>query len=235
MSGLRYHRIINCMAASLFVICIPLFLLSSHITWAVNSLPLYEYGFNKYDVSQNTGLSSEELHEVAISTIHFLNTGEQGEALDIFNDDEMAHLKEVSNLVHVNYYIEAAAFSYIVLSVAAGFAFKRRRFIPTLSGIGLYGCVITLMLIISLGVAALVDFGRFFSAFHSIFFTSETWMISGQLPLIFTEGFFADTTLFIFLAVIIECLIIGCVSYFLILRRNIGGLTAACGTGAGSA
>lgn len=219
-------------AAFLFVISIPLSLISSHLTWAVNSLPLYEYGFNRYDVSQSTGLSGEYLHEVAISTIHFLNTGEQTETMNIFDDEEMAHLREVHNLVHINYYIEAITFGYIALAIVAGITSKRRGFIPTLANMALYGFIVTLMLLISLGVVALVDFGRFFSAFHSIFFTNETWMLSGYLPLIFTEGFFADATLFILIAIIVECMIIGSAIYFLVLKRSIGSLAAACGTGA---
>jgi hypothetical protein len=60
-------------------------------------------------------------------------------------------------------------------------------------------------------------------------------MLSGYLTRIFTEEFFADAILFIFAATMIESLVIGGGSYLLVLRKNSGSLTAACGTGAGSA
>ena len=49
----------------LFIICLPALLLSASISWAVNSQWLYQYGFDRYDVSRTTGLEQGELERAA--------------------------------------------------------------------------------------------------------------------------------------------------------------------------
>jgi hypothetical protein len=46
----------------LFILCLPALLLTASIAVTVNITGLYEYGFQKYGVSQTTGLSEVELH-----------------------------------------------------------------------------------------------------------------------------------------------------------------------------
>jgi len=45
-------RIPGIAAKWLFILCLPLLLLTASLCWAVNSAWLYEYGFEKYNVGQ---------------------------------------------------------------------------------------------------------------------------------------------------------------------------------------
>ena len=47
------------------MLCLPVLLLTASIGWAANSLWLYEYGFDRYGVSQTTGLAEVELEKAA--------------------------------------------------------------------------------------------------------------------------------------------------------------------------
>ena len=49
----------------LLIFIVPVFLITSDVRIAFNSVMLYEYGFDKYDVSLETGLSNDTLMEVA--------------------------------------------------------------------------------------------------------------------------------------------------------------------------
>ena len=102
-------RIPAYIAIGLFIICIPLLLVTSHLTWAVNDLQLYTDGFGKYDVSQDTGFSDEELRGVAEGLIVYFNSGEISEPLDIFDEREMVHLRDVRGLILINYHLQEAA------------------------------------------------------------------------------------------------------------------------------
>jgi hypothetical protein len=49
-------RLLDAAAKWLFILCLPVMLLTASIGLAINSQWLYEYGFNKYNVSQTTSL-----------------------------------------------------------------------------------------------------------------------------------------------------------------------------------
>ena len=230
----KYRRIHIYLVISLFVLCLPLFLLTSHLSWAVNEVHLYEYAYDKYDVSQETGLSDEQLEDIAAAVILYLNSGERNEALDIFNEGEMAHLQDVRGLVIINYILAGCTFGYLFAFVVLGFIWLRKRFAPILTRLSLAGSALTLALLVLLGIWATVDFDGLFTAFHRLFLPGDSGVLIGYMPCIFTEGFFGDTTLFIAAAIIVESLIIGGISGFFVLtmrRRN--ELAAAGGAGPG--
>ena len=232
MSKIRHVRIPIYLAIGLFVLCIPLFLFTSHITWAINEVHLYRYGFGKYDVSQGTGISDEQLDDLTTAVINYINNGEQAEALDIFDENEMTHLQDVRELILINYIVAGCTLGYMVVFVTGGFVWLRKRFVPILTKLALAGSILTLALLVALGISAIADFDGLFSAFHRLFFAGDSGVLSGYMPCIFTEGFFADTTLFITAAILLESLILGGISGFFVLRtRRSSRLTAAGGAG----
>ena len=59
------------------MLCLPILLLTASIGGAVNSLWLYEYGFQKYNVSQTTGLTEVQLETAAKGLISYFNSDEE--------------------------------------------------------------------------------------------------------------------------------------------------------------
>ena len=116
------------MLAGLFILCIPIFLITSNLRWAINDIHLYEYGFNKYEVSEETGFSDEELLEVAQGLIRYINTGQQGSEFEIFNDREIVHLEDVRDLVLVNYRLQEATLGFLLIFTIVGVIWQRKRF-----------------------------------------------------------------------------------------------------------
>ena len=205
-------------AAGIFILCIPFFLLTSNLRWAANDIRLYEYGYDKYNVSENTGLSDEELTTIAEDMIIYLNTGEQGDTFDIFNEREIIHLNDVQNLIQLCYTIQWGALGYIVTFIAAGFAWRRRRFVPPLFTSIALGGVLTVASMAILGVSALADFNWLFIAFHRVFFSGDSWVLSGYLPWLYTEEFFFDAAKFLATAIVLESAMLGGITGFFTLR-----------------
>ncbi|MQY55355.1 MAG: TIGR01906 family membrane protein [Dehalococcoidia bacterium] len=218
MAEKRPLKFIGALGVGLFILCIPIFLVTSDLRWAVNEVRLYEYGFSKYDVSEETGLSDGELLEVAQELIHYVNTGEWGEDLEIFNDREVAHLKDVKGLIQLCYHLQEATFGYLIVFTLGGFFWQRKRFTPSLARMMAGGSILTIALLLVVGIAALVNFQWLFGAFHRLFFSGDSWILSGYLPRIFTEGFFSDAALLIIGAVVVEALVIGAIGGFFVLR-----------------
>ena len=223
MSRKTLIHCIGYMLAGLFILCIPIFLITSNVRWAVNNIRLYEYGFNKYAVSEETGFSDEELLEVAQGLILYINTGHQGSEFEIFNDREIVHLEDVRDLILVNYRLQEATLGFLLLFTIVGVIWQRKRFAFILARMLVRGSIFTIALLAVLSVVALVNFPWLFNAFHHLFFRGDSWILAGYLPRIFTEGFFSDAALFVIGAIVIETLIIGGLGVYVVIRSKRAG------------
>ena len=226
----RTLRILILCAVGLFVLCLPLFLITVNLGGAVNTARLYQYGFDKYDVSEDTGIEDGELQRVAGELRGYFNSGdlqvtfltEDGE--ESFTDREVFHLKEVKDVVRLCYYLLWGSFGFLAAFMIGGYIWQRKRFSLPLAKLAFLGGALTIALLIILGIAALVNFDWLFVKFHQLFFTGETWRLSSTdyLLRMFPEGFFNDATLFIVGAIIVEALVIGGagLGFVLIKRRK---------------
>jgi len=207
-------------ASVIFILCVPFFLVTSNIRWVANDLRLYQNGFEKYDVSQDTGLSDEELVDISKGLIVYFNSGAIDETMDIFSDDEIAHLKDVRGLIQLCYIIQWTTLGYIIVFITAGFIYKRRQFFHLFSIVVAAGSILSILGIAVIGIAALVDFNWLFVMFHRVFFSNDLWILSGYLPRIYTEGFFFDTAKFIAVATLLEAILLRGTAGVFILRRR---------------
>lgn len=214
----RPLRFLGTLGIGLFILCIPFFLITTNLRWAVNEIRLYEYGFNKYMVSEKTGFSEEELLDVAQGLIHYFNTGNGGEEFEIFNEREVVHLEDVRSLIVLCYCVQLATLVYLIIFALAGFIWKRKRFAPPFIRMTVGGSILTIALLAFVGLLALADFDWLFTTFHHLFFSGDSWILSGYLPQIFTWGFFYDAALFIIGAIVVEALVIGGLGGFFIHR-----------------
>ena len=217
----RSLRILVLCAAGLFVLCLPLFLITSNLSGAINTARLYQYGFDKYDVSEETGIEREELLGVAGELRGYFNSGdiEDVEELELFTEREVFHLTEVKDVVRLCYHILWGSFGFLAAFIIGGFIWQRRRFSLPLAKLAFLGGALTIVLLIILGIAAMVSFDWLFDGFHRLFFTGETWRLSSTdyLLRMFPEGFFNDATFFVAGAIIVEAMVIAGVGLGLVL------------------
>jgi integral membrane protein (TIGR01906 family) len=207
----------------LFIICIPVFLITTDVRFAANSMRLYEYGFNKYEVSAETGLTKEELTQTARELINYFNSNEESVNIDIFTQREIDHLKDVKGLIQLVYRLQLVSLAYIVIYIIFNFILLRGALWRKLARCLLWGSGATIVLLAVLGLIALVGFDELFLWFHLASFRNDLWLLypGDKLLQMFPEGFFNDATLFIAAAAIIEALIIGGIAWgFLRLRKK---------------
>ncbi len=214
----------------LFIICLPVLLLTASVSWAVNSQWLYQYGFEEYNVSQTTGLAQSELGKAAEGLIAYFNSSEEtisltvtkdGKAFELFNEREVAHLRDVRGLFRLVYRVLLGTVVYACIYVGVSFFWwkDRRRLAWGLIG----GGGLTLVLMLALGLAALLDFDWLFLQFHLASFANELWMLdpaTDYLIMLFPRGFWFDAAMFCALATAVGALILGGVGWWRL--RKIG-------------
>ncbi len=198
-------KILAIVAKWLFILCLPVLLLTASIGWAVNSLWLYKSGFEKYDVSQTTGLAESELEKAATGLISYFNSDEEyislavmkdGEPFELFSQREVIHLKDVKGLIRLDYRVLLGTLIY-VLAYGAASLFRRdwRRLAWGVAE----GSGLTLILVLALGVGALLNFDQLFLQFHLISFANELWLLDptkDYLIMLFPQGFWYDAAIF---------------------------------------
>jgi integral membrane protein (TIGR01906 family) len=225
-------KILGIAAKWLFILCLPLLLLTASLGWAVNSLWLYKYGFEKYDVGQTTVLADSELEKAATGLISYFNSDEEyisltvikdGKSFELFNQREVLHLKDVKGLIWLDYRLLTGTLVYVLAYAGVSLFWRKdwRRLAWGVAG----GSGLTLALMLALGLGALFNFDQLFLQFHFISFTNELWRLDpakDYLIMLFPQGFWYDAALFCLLATGGEAVVLGGVAggYLLTSRKR---------------
>lgn len=220
-------------AGYLFVLLLPFLLITTTLRYAINEVRLYEYGFNKYEVVLSTGIGEVELRRAAWALIDYFNSStewvkvevlREGQRFNLFNDREVTHLKDVKGLIQLVYRVQEGSLVYGVAYIVFGYWLKKKDFTKPLARFTLGGSALTIFLLVTLGLASLLDFGGIFLQFHLLSFTNELWMLDPSrdyLIRMFPEGFFQDATLFIALASLVEAALLAALAVALLRRVGV--------------
>ena len=205
---------------ALFVVAAPLFLITASVTWAFNSPGVYNDGFEKYSISRITGITDADLRQVGADIRQYFNSGDEpltvktrilGEQRDLFNDQEISHMKDVKRLVRGVYVLAVASAVYLAIMVIIGFGLHRGWFVPDLAKRLTWAGSLTLILLVVFGIAAWVGFDTVFLKFHELSFTNDFWQLDPRtdyLVRIFPQNFWFDATMWVAIRVIAGGLIL---------------------------
>jgi integral membrane protein (TIGR01906 family) len=215
-------------ATWLFIICLPVLLLTLVIGILANSLWLYNVSAERYGVAGSMAkaglqVSSAELSGIYDALIHYYNSNEdyvnitvdsQGKQVDVLTPEETQHFKDVKGLIHLDYGILAG--TLVVCLAAAGldlFLWRdRRRLAWSLIGGGIFTLVLLLAVLV---LDRVYGFDNLFLQFHFMFFNNMDWSAPGNMLLLFPENLFIDAAAMGFAAVGVSAVLLGGVGWWL--------------------
>ncbi len=226
---IQWTKIFGIVARWLFILCLPALLLTTSIGLLANSQWLYEYGFDKYNVSQTTGLAASELENIAAGIIIYFNSGEEyisltvvkdGKPFNLFTPEETIHFRDVKGLIWLDYWVMLGTGIYAVSYTGISLFWRKKEYRRRLAWQVVGGSSLTLALMLVLGLGTLLDFDQLLLQFHLISFSNEYWSAEGYMLLLFPELLY-DATLFCALGTVLMAVILGGVAggYLLIKRR----------------
>jgi len=205
-----------------FMLCLPFLLFTASLAWVINSLWLYDYGAEKYGVSQVTGLSESELDKAYAGLVSYFNSDEEyisltvikdGQPFELFNYREIIHLKDAKKLIWLDYWVGLGTLLYMLAYAGVCLFWRRPEYWRHLGRGVLGGSCVTLGLMLALGLVSLVDFNWIFWQFHVISFTgNDFWLLDptkDYLKMLFADGYFYDVVLFCALGVAGAAVILG--------------------------
>jgi integral membrane protein (TIGR01906 family) len=212
----RVARDMGRLAIVLFILAVPVFLVTSNVRMAFDSLSLYRYGFEQYNVVSATGLDMGQLMAVAEEIRDYFGSSQElldvrvvigGEMRDLFGEGEILHMLDVKGLVQGVFRLQEVTGAYIVGYLGIVLLATRGRSAHTMAGRVIWGSLLTVGLLGFGGLASLVGFDQLFDQFHVLSFASGTWTFDPRynyLTRLFTEGFFMQATLFIAVSSVVQ-------------------------------
>jgi len=227
-------RICGIIAKWIFMLCLPVLLLTASIACTFNSAWLYRYGFNKYNVGSITGLADSELEKVAAGLVGYFNSHEEyidltvikdGKPFVLFNRGEIVHLKDVKGLVWLDYKVLFGTLVYVLGYGGVCFFWRRRQYWRRLAWGVVGGSGLTLVLMLALGLGIIFNFDQLFLRFHLLSFTNELWQLdptSDYLIMLVPQRFQYNVASLWALGTAIAAIILGGVagSYLLATRKS---------------
>ena len=193
--------------AVLFILAVPVFLVTGSITWAFNNTGLYEDGFEKYRIAWVSGITEADLRQVALDIRAYFNSDEEpmevrtrvfGAERELFNAKEIHHMYDVKRLLWGVYGAFAVSAACLVALTAAGFVRERWACLPMLARRMMWGGGLTVGLLVVFGLVATVGFDALFLLFHRVSFANDFWQLDPRtdyLVLLFPQGFWFDATM----------------------------------------
>jgi integral membrane protein (TIGR01906 family) len=175
---------------------------------------MYNFGFDKYNVSLQTGFNSIELDKAADGLIKYFNSNDEyveivlnrdGKTVELFTREEKIHFKDVKQLVWLDYVILLSSLLYFLIYSLKGYFWKHGKHRKEIFKNTIWGCGISILIILITGIASYFDFDQLFLQFHYLAFSNQYWSASGYMLMLFPGGFWIDAAMFcgIFMAVLI--------------------------------
>ncbi|MFH0941849.1 MAG: TIGR01906 family membrane protein [Chloroflexota bacterium] len=224
-------NILRNFARVIFVSSLAALIFSASIGGAINSRWLYLYGFEKYRVSETTGLPRAELEKAARGLISYFNSDEEfinltatknGQPFSLFNEREIVHLKDVKGLVWLDYRVFAVALAYVLVFTLWA-VLRRQGKWRFLAGGVLGGSALTLGLMAAMGLGIVFNFNWLFYQFHILSFANDFWQLDPSrdyLIMLFPGGFWFDAFLYCALAAAAAAAILGALAWRYLTRSK---------------
>ncbi len=229
-------------AAALFLVALPLFLVLSNVRIAANALAVYSYAFDRYGAEERTGVTRTDLDRAARDIVLYfrddrdlldIRVAIDGREQALFNPREVLHMRDVKALMGRAFSVQELSLIFVVGYIAIVFLWARERSMRHLARLVALGGAVTVAVLVLASTALVAGFDDLFRQFHVISFSNDLWKLDpdrDRLIQMFPRGFWFDATLGVGLLTIVEAMLLvatglGYVVYVDRRRRRAGVIT----------
>lgn len=214
---------------SIIAVFLPLVILFTVLELYAYNLNFYMSSYKKNNASQITGMDEKDLKRVTIKIMDYLKNKEdnlkievhiRGELREAFGEREKLHMADVKKLFTNGYIIRNTGITLLVLA-AIIILIKSQKPIKDMLTSLLYSGIFSFLIIVIIYILTKIDFDKYFTYFHEIFFNNDLWLLDPEellIQLVPLEFFINITTRIIGWFLGIE-LLISSISFYL-LKRN---------------
>lgn len=203
-------------AALLFIVALPVALVTTNVRIVLNEPRLYEYVTDEYNTTATTGFERSELLRASGELRDYFNNNEEsifvsvqgsGGPESLFNPRETEHLRNVKSLFQLSFRVQEVAVLFVLAYVVTAFIWAKEGNFRSLAKQVLMSGLVLLLVVGVIGVAAVVDFHGAWDQFHVVAFDNDLWMLNparDHLIQMFPEPFWQEVVIWIGLGTMAE-------------------------------
>lgn len=205
----------------LLVVFLPLYVFLKGVETNAFNTNFYLDSFGKHGVMDTTGKELEELEIITEGIISYLKDKTQEEGLrPYFNDEEIQHMEDVKFLFRYGFIIKYISLAlFLVAIIGLLLLGESNKIAYTI----FYGNLIWWIFMLILFFLTTMDFNKYFTYFHMIFFDNDLWLLDPEKDLLIQmlpEEFFIGIFNRILLFFVSILAIIQVVSYILMKKEK---------------
>lgn len=211
-------------ATLLFIIALPVALVTTNIRLLANAPVVYDYSFDRYNAEDSTGLSRADLDATAAALRAYFNNSEPtfyhsvtegGLPSSVFNARETRHMEDVKNLFVWMNRVQAISVVFVLAYIVAFFVWARDSNLRQLATQSLVGLGLGVAVIGGVSIFAAFGFEAASTRFHELFFNNDLWLLDPErdhLIQMFPEAFWRDITIALGAMCALEAALIGAIA-----------------------
>ncbi len=186
----------------ILALVLPLFILLTSTEIAAFDINYYRAEYEKYNISENLAIEQKDLMDSTSKLLDYLRGNRKdldfqtivnGIEQEFFSARDKLHMVDVKNLFIIgrnirNGILILLLFIIVMLKYNKTISFDLGKALLMSSIAGVLPIALLIILIN-------IDFYKYFTIFHEIFFTNDLWLLdpnADRLVNIFPEGFFSD-------------------------------------------
>jgi integral membrane protein (TIGR01906 family) len=212
--------LIRVLAAILFILSIPVALVTSNIRFVANEERVYRYAIDEYDAVAKTGIEREELLRASAEIRAYFNNDEEtlsirvredGREVSLFNERETAHMVDVKDRFQAVNKAQEFSVIYVLGYIAIVGLWAREVSLRGLAVQVAAGAAICVIAIGVIGVIGATGFDSAWEDFHEIMFSNDFWLLNpntDHLIQIFPPAFWESIVFFIGTLIVAEAVVL---------------------------
>lgn len=166
----------------LISVSLPIVLLLTDVEVITFDLNFYEKKYEEYNISEVTGIEKNNLMIITSEMLNYLKgnredlimfTEVNGNTEQVFEEREILHMVDVKDLFSKGYVIRNTMIIVLIISLGWLVIFNRGAIGKSL----IISSIWPMVLMCILAILMYVDFHKYFTYFHHIFFTNDLWLL----------------------------------------------------------
>ncbi len=203
---MRLVRTVQVLAAAAYMAALPLLIVTAPVRWLASDVAVYERGFRAHDSAARTELPLAELDRAARDIIDYFENDARdlrivvtvnGVEEALFNDREVAHMRDVKQLMRALYRVNEVALVVVLGYIALAVVWAGERSVRGLATLSLAGLAAGGLVVGVIAAFALTGFDQAWTTFHEVAFRNDLWRLdpdTDRLIQMFPEPFWQETT-----------------------------------------
>lgn len=174
-------------ATVLFILCIPVALVTTNIRFMANEPRVYRYAIDEFDAVSTTGIERNELIRAGAEIRDYfkndqdtllIEVTEDGREVSLFNARETVHMQDVKDRFQLANRVQEFSTMYVLAFIVVVVLWAReitpRELAVRVAG----GSVLCLAVLGGIGAVGLSGFDQAWSDFHEVIFSNDFWQLN---------------------------------------------------------